>query len=99
MTFKSWVNQKNMGRLAECDITYSHPIVINSIFPCSQGSNLDHKPFPIDIGHLMHLFEKIFFVKPCRGVLQTGEIFCQATSTFYFGKSYRYYQGRMKYSI
>ena len=33
------------------------------------------------------------------GVLQTGEIFCQAPSAFHFGKSYRYmwyYKGRIK---
>ena len=40
--------------------------------------NLDHKPFPIEIGHLMPLFKIIFFVRPCMGVLQTDEIFSQA---------------------
>ena len=36
---------------------------MNYIFRCSQESNLDHKPFPIEIGHLMHLLKMIFFVR------------------------------------
>ena len=34
---------------------------------------LDPEPFPIEIGHLVHLLKKIFFVIPGKGVLQTGE--------------------------
>ena len=35
---------------------------------CRQHSNLDHKLFPIEIGRLMHLLKKIFFVRPCMRV-------------------------------
>ena len=51
--------------------------------------DITFRPFPIEISHLMHLLKKIFFERPCMGTLQTGEIFCQAPSAFYFGKSYR----------
>ena len=44
-------------------------------FRASQESDLDHKPFPIEIGHFMHLLKKIFFVRPCMENLQTGEAF------------------------
>ena len=75
-------SEKNVGRFAGCDASFSHPIVVNQIFLCSHEPNLDHKPFPIDIGHLMHLLTNIFFVRPCMGVLQTGEIFSQAPLAF-----------------
>ena len=63
------------------------------------NSNLGDKPSPIQIRHLMHLLKKILFVRPFMGVLQTGEIFSQAPSAFYHGKSHMYmgyYQGGMK---
>ena len=52
-------------------------------------SNLDHKPFPIEIGHLMPLMHlsKTYFLLKTLGVLPTHEIFCQAPSAFYLGKS------------
>ena len=52
------------------------------IFSCSQQSNLDHKTFPNEISRLMHLLEKIFFVRLCMGLWQTGEIFDQVPSAF-----------------
>ena len=71
-----------MGRLADCDASLSHPIDVNEISPCSQEPNLDHKPFLIEIGRLMHLLKRIFFVRLCIGVLQTDEIFSEAPSAF-----------------
>ena len=71
-----WV-RKNVGRLTDFDIALNHLIVVKCIFPCSHESNLDHKPFPVQIGHLMHFYKKIFFVRPCMGVLQTGGIFAK----------------------
>ena len=49
----TWI-RKNVGRLADCDSPFDHPIVMKYIFPRSQESNLDHVPFPIKIGRLMH---------------------------------------------
>ena len=43
-----------MGRLADCDIAFSHAIVVHEIFSGNQKSILDHKPFPIEISDLMH---------------------------------------------
>ena len=62
---------------------------MNYIFAPSHEYNLDHKPFPIEIGHLMplmHLSKTDFLLKTL-GVLPTHEIFCQAPSAFYLGKS------------
>ena len=39
------------------------------IFPCSQESNLDHKPFLIEIGLLMHLLKTDFLLKILYGSL------------------------------
>ena len=51
-----------------------------------QDFNLDHKRFPIEINHLLHLLRNIFFVRSCMGVLQTVEIFSQAPSAFSLAK-------------
>ena len=48
----------------------------------SQKSKLNHKPFPDEIGLLMHLSKEILFARPCMGVLQTDEIFDKAPSVF-----------------
>ena len=93
-----WVRQ-NVGHLADCEIALNYQIVMKYIFPSSQESNLDHKPFSIQIGHLMEFCKTIFFARPYMGVLQTCGIFCQAPSIFHVGERYRYmlyYQGRMK---
>ena len=92
-------SEKNVGRLADCDITLNHPIIVKYNFTRSQESNLDHKPFSVQIGHLMQFYKHIFFVRPYMGSLQTGGIFFQAPSISYGGKRYRYMwysQGRMK---
>ena len=57
-----------MECLADCGISFSHPIVVNLIFCAGE--------IPIEIGHLIRGLKKVFFVRPCMGVLQTGEIFC-----------------------
>ena len=75
-------SEKTWGVLGDCDTAFSDSSIVNYIFPCSQESNLDHKPFPIVIGHFMHLKKNIFFLRPCLGVLQTGEIFDQVFSAF-----------------
>ena len=66
--------------MADCDVAFSHPTVMDEILLGSQESNLDDKSFPMEIGHLMHFFEKIVFVRPSLGVLQTDEIFSQDPS-------------------
>ena len=60
-------SEKNVGRLTDCNFAFCHPIVANESFPWSQELKLDRKPFPIKIGHLMHLEEEISFVRPCMG--------------------------------
>ena len=80
------VRQKNRGTFARCDIVLNHPIFVIYICPCSQESNLDHKRFPIQVGHWMHSYKKIFFVRYFMGVVQTVGIFCQVPSSFYVGK-------------
>ena len=41
------------------------------IFSKQIQSNLDHKPFPIEIGRLMHLLKKDFLRKALYGILAT----------------------------
>ena len=67
-----------MGRLSDCEDRSSslgHSIIVNYFFPCSQWFYLDHKPFLIEIGLLMHLLQNLYFVRSCMGVVQSDRIF------------------------
>ena len=66
-----------MGCLADCGIAFSHLIVVNQVVPCSKKSNLDHEPFHVKVGHLMHMLKKIFCIRPSRGLCKVVKYFAK----------------------
>ena len=73
-----------MVRLVNCEVEFSYWINVMQIFQCSQESNLDYKPSPIEIHRFDAFFRKDFHRKTFSGSLASRSNLLGAPPAFYF---------------